>query len=426
VEPLAAAELDRLAAANSWPSGPLGAGPLLGEVSGDGANIWVQGRDSSPLTLIVSSDDGEQQLVAQPQEQDFLCTVFRLRGLGPGQRYRYFLRSRHGDSDSSEFTAAPAADAPKLRLAFGSCFADYWTAELPIFSAIRRDCPQAMVMLGDNCYFAEPDWQSEPAMMLAHLRSRNNPSFRRLAASTPMLAIYDDHDFGPNDSNGHFVGRDLALRSFQRMWGQASYGLADCPGIFSSVRLGPVELFLTDGRYHRAVGGDTVLGPAQLDWLLDGLRRSQAPIKVVASGSVLLGRNPFYRDWESWLRSAPADRERLLSTIEHEAIAGVVFISGDLHFAQVTHLPGRSVGGARGPELWEVTSSPLGIAPEQGKILLPDSARVCEIPGRYNYGLLEIDLDRSGAELLLLLKGSEGEVLYRQPVDLKTLRTGQV
>ena len=154
--------------------------------------------------------------------------------------------------------------------------------------------------------------------MDAHLRTRNHPSFARLCRETPMLAIYDDHDFGPNDADGNFEGRDLALSSFTRMWAQALYGTEAIPGIFSSLRLGPLELFLTDGRYHRNVSGDTVLGGEQLAWLLNGLRKSTAPVKLVASGTTVLAHHPFYHDWESWHRSAPDDLELLLSTIERE------------------------------------------------------------------------------------------------------------
>ena len=72
----------------------------------------------------------------------------------------------------------------------------------------------SLVLLGDNCYFGEDDLKSEQAMMLAQLRSRNHPEFRRLVCDISTLAIYDDHDFGPNDADGHFAGphRDSQTR----------------------------------------------------------------------------------------------------------------------------------------------------------------------------------------------------------------------
>ena len=101
-------------------------------------------------------------------------------------------------------------------MAFGSCFWDYPNQALTIFDSIRAERAEVFVMAGDNCYYGEPDWQSEQAMMLAQLRHRNNDPLRRLLAETPVLAIWDDHDFGPNDSDARFVGEQPDTRRKRR------------------------------------------------------------------------------------------------------------------------------------------------------------------------------------------------------------------
>jgi alkaline phosphatase D len=403
---------------------PLLSGPLLGEISGDAARIWVQARDEAELSLILYGPDAEsgRQYTKAPRAADFHCVVFVLRGLEPEQNYEYALRSRHGETARYPLRAALRDTATRARLAFGSCMNEFWTPELPIFDSIGREQAHAFVMLGDNCYFGDEDHPTEAGMMNAHLRTRRHKSVARLVQKTSTLAIYDDHDFGPNDADGNYEGRERALSTFSRMWAQSQYGIKDAGGIFSAVRLGPIELFLTDGRYHRNVAGETVLGRVQFEWLLDGLRRSKAPVKIIASGTTVLAHHPFYHDWESWHRTNADELEELLSTIEREALHGVIFISGDLHMGQVRRIEGREVGARQGPDFYEVTSSPLGIEPYNEHVLWPEGPLIAQVHDRHNYGVIEVDLGRKDAEVLLLLKDQSGQNLFRQPVPLSSLR----
>ena len=126
-------------------------------------------------------------------------------------------RSQHGETPRYLLRAAPSPASSTVRLAFGSCFNEFWIPELPIFDSITRENPDAVLLLGDNCYFEDKDLGTEDAMMQAHLRSRNHPRFADMVSRIPTLAIYDDHDFGPNDADGNFEGRDRALSSFKRV-----------------------------------------------------------------------------------------------------------------------------------------------------------------------------------------------------------------
>lgn len=401
---------------------PLLSGPLLGEVSRDEARIWVQARDEAELTLILYGPAACTRYTATPRTNDFLCVVFVLRGLEPEATYEYVIRSQHGETTRLAFRAALRDAATQARIVFGSCINEFWIPELPIFDSIGRESAHAFVMLGDNCYFGDDDHPTEAGMMKAHLRTRRHPSVARLLRQTPTLAIYDDHDFGPNDADGNFAGRERALASFTRMWAQSQYGTPAAGGIFSAIRIGPIELFLTDGRYHRNVAGETVLGRVQFEWLLDRLRASSAPVKIIASGTTVLAHHPFYHDWESWHRSSPDELEALLTTIEREDLRGVVFISGDLHMGQVRHITGREVGARQGPDFYEVTSSPLAIDPYNEHVLWPEGPLIAQVYDRHNYGVIEVDLNRKDAEILLFLKDKTGQAVFRHPVPLSSLR----
>jgi alkaline phosphatase D len=101
-----------------------------------------------------------------------------------------------------------------------------------------------------------------------------------------------------------------------------------------------VDLFMLDGRYYRTsedADSPSMLGPTQKQWLLDGLRASTAPFKLIASGvpfpdGAKPGEWPWRSDtWEGY----PDEREEIFSFIEANEIGGVVLLSGDRHRADV-------------------------------------------------------------------------------------------
>jgi alkaline phosphatase D len=410
-------------AGNSLPEGPVLSGPMTGECGETDAFVWAQARDRSPLTLVVQRAGGDLRVVAEPLWDEWLCVVFHVEGLDPDTAYTYVVESVHGQTPAQRLRTAPRPDARRARIAFGSCFWDYVDRTLTIFDAIRREEPDLFLMIGDNCYFEEPDWQTPHTMIEAQLRSRNSVPLRRLLAEVPTLAIWDDHDYGPNDSDGSFAAKADALATFRRVWAQRSYGTAEVTGIFSVVRWGPVEIFLTDDRWYRKEKR-RILGEAQLAWLCDRLARSDAPVKLLVSGSQVLPQAAAGLDWECWRLDAPGELAALTAFLEEHDIRGVVIASGDVHLGYLLHAPGRALPGARrGPELWELTASPLANDPWHETITgrgLYDPTVLAE-HATCNYGVVDVDLDRAGAEVRLVLADAEGNTLAEQPIALSSL-----
>ena len=78
-----------------------------------------------------------------------------------------------------------------------------------------------------------------------------------------------------------------------------------------------------------------MLGDAQFEWLVEGLKSSQAKFKVIASGSILQTSKA-----DGW-RIYSFARKRLLNSIKENGISGVVYFSGDVHqsFVREHHEP---------------------------------------------------------------------------------------
>ncbi|HEU5153863.1 MAG TPA: hemopexin repeat-containing protein, partial [Gemmatimonadales bacterium] len=439
---------------NSWKTGPLRSGPMVGEVHETEASIWAQAGSLSPLSLTVKGPNNfTTTFVKTPLASDGLCVLFHVTGLTSGVQYTYTVTNGSSTTPAYKLTAGLPATARKIRVAFGSCFHDYWKspADQPIFSSIAAENVDLFVMAGDNCYMkgqpSDPpmlpasgtDYQDETAMMLCHLRHRNSDALRTVIPNVSTVGLWDDHDFGTDNASSTFPNKASSRSAFKRMWAQSNYG-DGTSGIYSKVRCGPVEVFLIDDRYWRTSPEATpprILGDQQLAWLKAGLSSSTAQVKLIVSGSVVLPAfihssalenvdEHTYSEWEGWRRNAPSERDQLFDYIAEHDIRGVLFLSGDLHLGFLYHRPGSVLpNNRRGPDFWEVISSSLANSPWKVQVLHGDSP--IYDPGVYqevvttNYGVINVDLDRSGEEIKVALKDEQGKARFLESIPLASL-----
>ena len=117
--------------------------------------------------------------------------------------------------------------------------------------------------------------------------------------------------------------------------------------IYRSFRWGQaLELFVLDVRQYRDLNRGTMLGKAQKEWLLSGISNSTSTFKFVATTVPMAGGGS--DRWDGF----PKEREEILRYINNRKLRGVVFLSGDMHYAAITKIP-RSGG------LKDITAGPL-------------------------------------------------------------------
>ncbi len=353
-----------LAATHGYPR--LMEGPMVGGVTPESITLW--GRASGELDLEVEygTDPGLAGSVRSTPVRATAATDYTTRitlsGLAPSTRYYYrFLVD--GIPDRYRLTpawtrTAPAGTAP-FRVAFGSCARHQLDAEQPIFHAIAAAEPDLFFWLGDNIY---ADTASTWVFAEDYRRQRAIASSQPLLRSVPQLAIWDDHDFGLNNSDRSSPVREAALTAFGNYWANPGFGLPDCPGVFFQLAYGGVDFFFLDGRYHRSPNAEpdgpqkTMLGERQRYWLRQALAASRAPFKVLVSGSGWSSQDgPTGDTWGAFL----TERDDLFDYIRDRGIEGVFCLSGDTHFGEVTCIPWSQRGGY---DFYDLVSSPLAQA----------------------------------------------------------------
>ncbi len=418
--------------------------------------LWLQGRQalrlrvecrrapaaaptaaSAPPATPPSPAEGPAlQAVALDAANDWVAHV-RLSALEPGTAYQYAVKDEaSGETLAQGTVRTPVywhfrAEPPTLRIAVGSCAylndgrydrpgTPYGAGE-DIFDRIADAAPDLMLWLGDNIYLRESEWTSREGMNRRHRFYREHPRLQKLMQATPHLALWDDHDFGPNNSDASFSNAAWAREMFLRYWPMPYAVPADA--MYGQVTLGDVDLFLLDDRSHRDPndwpdGPDkTMFGRAQMAWLKRALVASKAPFKLVATGGQLFN---LAGTTESWAVLYANEHRALLDWLQQAKVSGLIFLTGDRHFAELLRVerPGRY-------PLHELTTSPL----TSGPVRKPDAAEVNNpaiVPGtrlynQRNFAMLTVSGPRRDRELWVELKDTAGKTVWDWRVKASAL-----
>lgn len=285
-----------------------------------------------------------------------------------------------------------------------------------IYAAMQAEASDLMLWLGDNLYFREADTESPAGMVLRYWSDRAFAPLRSFLGSTPQIAIWDDHDYGPNDSDQSFVFKETALALFQRYWPNPSFGLPGQPGIFTQQSLYDADFFLLDDRWYRDADAarpsrsKAMFGKAQMDWLKNALLDSHARFKCIAAGGQMLNDDDAYEGWNLY----PEERQDFIDWLQESRIPGIIFLSGDRHISELMRRPRPRYSGKYDYPLWEITSSPLNSGPAKG------DANPWRVPGtlveQRNYCSLEFHGQGAQRHLLVRCKSSQGNTLWEHKI----------
>jgi alkaline phosphatase D len=342
-------------------------GPAQGEVRIATVKDW--GRFESRRAQQESAVNTEQ--FTSKKEQDFTLKV-PFEGLLPGTRYRYDIhiieppQLATAGTVQGEFTTAPSSEqsAPVTFL---------WSADLggqnrcrdeqsgyPIFDIMRVQNPDFMILLGDLIYGDDTCLSPPNAPGSAftastldqyrakHRYQRGSPALQRFLASVPIWAIWDDHEVRNNFSGRYDPQMPMGRQALLEYW-PIRTPAEDPTRLYRKLRYGAdLEFFILDTRQYRSRNADldgpnkTMLGQTQLAWLLDGLARSTAKWKLIATTvplSSLKGGSLAGPGNDSWARGKDGtgfqtELRLIVDAILSRGIRNVVWLTGDVHYVQ--------------------------------------------------------------------------------------------
>ncbi len=326
-------------------------GPMVGHVNAHSAKIWCALDERGEVKIRISEDPNlkDARVITK---KDFEMGSISIDGLKTDTLYYYQIEAhQYSKSARSHFkTMKPSGKSLKLRFLFSSCSGKTGSDEDATWNDISLlSDVDLILMLGDNHYADS----TNPEVITKHyLSHRSIGGFKRATSRIPTYGIWDDHDYGPNNSDGQTKGKEDSLEIFKAHWANPSYGEKGNPGVYFTFSVGDIQFIMLDSRYHRTPNksmnstdpAKTLFGEKQLQWLEKTLSESTARVKIVSGGSnfELEGSNDGFKGFK-------VEQKKILDLFQKTE--GVILLSGDRHFTAGYHIGGKTI---------EITSGPLG------------------------------------------------------------------
>jgi len=332
------------------------------------------------------------------------------------------------------------------RIAFGSCAMQF--KPQPIWNTIANQKPDLFLFLGDNIYgdfdgiksftptveTLKRDWT-----MLA-----NEPNFKAFRQQVPILATWDNHDYGKHNGGAEFELKDLTKKVFLDFFNvPKDFWRRQTNGIYDTRIIGPkgkrVQIILLDTRYFKGpfskdkrskdekkAAGLTgslgsyipnndptvsLLGNAQWSWLEAQLLKP-AEVRLIASSTQVIPNEKAMDEWGNY----PLERQRLFDLIDKTKANGVIILSGNVHFTEISEYTRLSY------PLLDFTSSGMTHTNEK-YAMAKNSYRIAGPYAKENFGLLEIDwIAKPSARIKLSAMGLDGQAVFEHELNLNDLQ----
>ena len=331
----------------------INSGPMVGYSTMQEVLLWVQTEERAKVHFEYYEIDNPKVKFStdkiETEKKNGYVAKLIADQVTPGKKYKYEVYVNNYKIERNyamEFQTQELwkwrTDPPDVKFIIGSC--SYinepkfdrpgipYGSNFEIFNSINKKNPDFMLWLGDNTYLREPDWNSRTGFIKRYSHTRAFPELQPLLASTHHYATWDDHDYGPNNSDGSFWLKETASEIFKLFWGNLNYDVTGKGGITGFFQWSDLDFFLLDNRYHRTAnnnltGNRQMLGKDQIDWLINALSFSQASFKFVAVGGQVISNGAVYENYATY----PDERKYLLDKIREAKIEGVIFLDGDRH-----------------------------------------------------------------------------------------------
>lgn len=353
---------------------------------------------------------------------------------------------------------------------------------MKIYDQIRRVNPDFFLHVGDTIYADGPirpevkavdgsTWTNRVTEEVLKVAETQNEFWgryrynlldthvRRMNNEVAQVWQWDDHEVVNNWSDAKSLVDDpryseknvpllvaRATRAFLDYAPMRHFGGADPERVYRHLPQGPLlDLFVIDMRSDRGPNShntqpeenaaSAILGRPQVDWLLDGLKRSRATWKVIASDMPLGLQVGDGRDVEGRARweavangddGPPSGREleiaRLLRGIKQAGIRNIVWLTGDVHYTAAHHYDPARARFTDFLPFWEFVSGPLNagnFGPNKPDATFGLQVVWQKVPSQPNLppsaGLQffgQVDIDARSRALTVTLKDLEGASLY--------------
>lgn len=317
------------------------------------------------------------------------------------------------DADAFKPRAIDTTTAPTV-IAFGSC--NKLDKPQNMWGDVAANNPNLWIWLGDIIY---ADTSNMKVLAAEYKQLKTGPDYKKLRAKAQIIGVYDDHDYGKNDSGKGYPMKKASkkcLMDFLDVPGNNPVRKRE--GAYTSYTFGKgaqrIKVIVMDTRYFRDtlyedptkqrkylpnMEGD-LLGETQWKWLEKELKNSPANLNILCSSIQILANDHGYEKWGNF----PNARKRLLSLIAQSKPKNLLLLSGDRHMAEVSKM---DLQGLPYP-LYDFTSSGLTHIRSGNNEM--NRLRVGDMIVKKNFGLLKIRWEGEHPVVTMQVRGLQNEM----------------
>lgn len=341
---------------------------------------------------------------------------FEFDGLLPGTSYELSLEGKDGEVRKLlNFSTFPES-RDSLSILIGACAMKTFGLQrimkprmkFPIYRTMAEEHADAMLWMGDNLYFLL-EANSDRKQIRKHLQTKKVPDLQHFLASMPQYSMWDDHDFGPNNSDGSFPYKHFSFKNFNDFWANPA-PVDSSQGIYFKISFPQADVFMIDNRFQ-AISGTNFLGMKQLQWLEDGLKSSEKPFKIIITGIQAGNKQTTHEslyptgEWDS-----------ILNIIRRHQVEGVLFVNGDRHHSEIFRHEEKDLY-----PIYEYTNSPLtsyvgGVGKKSPEYDNP--ARIRGVTAQFMYGKIRIVPFEESWKCILDAIDENGKLLWDLHIPL--------
>lgn len=334
----------------------------------------VDGANGKLALLAVSS--------AGMKGSDLQLDKLKVTGLQIGQTYRFRVLDAKGKVVDERNFKALDTNKKNPKVALASCMNDFFkSACTQMWASLGKQTPDLVFLVGDTCYANNESDGTQLGFWNRYCETRSRIGIFRHKNLVPIMAVWDDHDFGGNNFDGSYNGKKFTLELFSNFWLYPEHDkYKRGVGVSQVLNVFGYRFCLMDDRYNR--NDTTQWGVVQKDQLFETLSTGNQPTFLM-NGSQFFGG---YLKKDAYEYNQAKDLSLICQQLAR-INSPVCFVSGDVHFSEIMKIESKVLGY----QTYEITSSSMHSFTFLGNAKRKKNPRRLESTSKHNFTVLQLD-----------------------------------
>ena len=340
---------------------------------------------------------------------DWAVEHVRIKNLSPENFYQLVVRDQYKTVLSHKIFKTLNLDKPSLTFAIASCMDDGFRTQKKMWTDLLSFNPDMIFLIGDNVYADKyiPS-SSLKNFWKRYVETISSLELYRSRKTVPLLAVWDDHDYGMNNGNRDFKYKNEMSFLFRSFFPVISdnKNLIQGPGISFLLKASLQNFFFMDNRSFQSPvkkSEGSLWGKRQEEWLLINLRKDEErkDLQWIINGSQIFGR---HHRFESFEKDFPSNFQKMMDEILD--LPHIFFLSGDRHLSELLKIEDWK------NQTYELVTSPIHASLYPEKHFVKDSRHIYHVSNTFNYALIKSEPFPEGLKIKLSVYGPDKKVLF--------------